>query len=161
MGPHFILVADFGRGPKPDVAAFWPRLFAALARLRSERIAADAGFDSEANHAFARDECHVRSIIPAKHGRPTTKPAKGRYRRLMQSRFDVAAYRDRVQVETVMSMLKRRLEGFVRGRNCQSQRRDLRLKVLTQNVMRYYVWRFSRSQSNLFWVRLDSPGPIV
>jgi hypothetical protein len=53
----------------------------------------------------------------------------------MQSRFDIAAYRDRVQVETVMSMLKRRLEGFVRGRNAWSQRRELRLKVLTHNVM--------------------------
>jgi hypothetical protein len=135
VATHFILAADFARGPKPDVAAFRPLLFAALARVRIDRIAADAGFDSEANHAFARDECRVRSIIPAKHGRPTTKPAKGRYRRLMQSRFDLAAYRDRVQIETVMSMLKRRLEGFVRGRNCWSQRRDLRLKVLTHNVM--------------------------
>ena len=34
----------------------------------------------------------------------------------MQTRFDVAAYRDRVQVETVISMVKRRLEAFVRGR---------------------------------------------
>lgn len=53
----------------------------------------------------------------------------------MQSRFDSAAYRDRVQVETVMSMIKRRLEPFVRGRNCWSQRRELRLKVPTHNVM--------------------------
>jgi hypothetical protein len=53
----------------------------------------------------------------------------------MQTRFDVAAYRDRVQVETVISMLKRRLEAFVRGRNAWTQRRELRLKVLTHNVM--------------------------
>ena len=132
---HFILAADVGRGPKPDVADFRPLLGAALTRVRIERIAADAGFDSEANHAFAREICRVRSIIPAKHGRPTTKPASGHYRRLMQSRFDLLAYRDRVQIETVMSMLKRRLEGFVRGRNAWSQRRELRLKVLTHNVM--------------------------
>ena len=108
---------------------------AALARVRIGRIAADAGYDSEPNHAFARQECHVRSIIPAKHGRPTTKPATGHYRRLMQTRFDLAAYRDRVQVETVISMVKRRLEAFVRGRTAWSQRRELRLKVLTHNVM--------------------------
>jgi Transposase DDE domain len=132
---HFILAAQEGRGPHPDVADFRPLLTAALARVRMGRIAADAGFDSEPNHAFAREQCRVRSIIPAKHGRPTTKPASGHYRRLMQSRFDHAAYRDRVQIETVMSMLKRRLEAFVRGRNCWSQRRDLRLKVLTHNVM--------------------------
>lgn len=132
---HFILAADVGRGPKPDVLDFRPLLAATLARVRVERIAADAGFDSEANHTFAREECRVRSIIPAKHGRPTEKPASGHYRRLMQSRFDLAAYRDRVQVETVISMIKRRLEGFVRGRTCWSQRRDLRLKVITHNVM--------------------------
>ena len=53
----------------------------------------------------------------------------------MQTRFDAAAYRDRVQVETVISMVKRRLEAFVRGRTAWSQRRELRLKVLTHNVM--------------------------
>lgn len=53
----------------------------------------------------------------------------------MQTRFDTEAYRDRVQVETVISMLKRRLEAFVRARSYWSQRRELRLKVLTHNVM--------------------------
>lgn len=132
---HFILAAHAGRGPKPDVAEFQPLVAAALNRVGLGRIAADAGYDSEPNHRFARRQCRVRSIIPAKHGRPTTKPATGHYRRLMQTRFDVVAYRDRVQVETVMSMVKRRLEPFVRGRTVWSQRRELRLKVLTHNVM--------------------------
>src|SRR5262249_50007698 len=96
---------------------------------------ADAGYDSEANHTFARQESQVRSIMPPKHGRPSSKPARGHYRRLMQTRFDRAAYRDRVQVETVVSMVKRRLEPFVRARNAWSQRRELRLKVLTHNLM--------------------------
>jgi hypothetical protein len=132
---HFILAAQEGRGPKPDVADFQPLVLAALARVRLGRIVADAGYDSEPNHAFARQDCGVRSIIPAKHGRPTTKPARGHYRRLMQTRFDEAAYRDRVQVETVISMVKRRLEPCVRGRTVWTQRYELRLKVLTHNVM--------------------------
>lgn len=132
---HFILAAREDRGPKPDVADFCPLITAALERVRLDCIVADAGYDSEPNHAFARRECNVRSIIPAKHGRPTTKPASGHFRRLMQTRFDRAAYRDRVQVETVVSMVKRRLEGFVRGRTAWSQRREIRLKVLTHNVM--------------------------
>ena len=52
----------------------------------------------------------------------------------MQSRFDTTAYRDRIQVETVISMVKRRLEAFVCGRTAWSQRRELRLKVLAHNV---------------------------
>jgi Transposase DDE domain len=132
---HLILAAREDRGPKPDVADFRPLIAAALARVGIDCIVADAGYDSEANHTFARQECHVRSIMPAKHGRPTTKPARGHYRRLMQTRFDRVAYRDRVQVETVVSMVKRRLEGFIRARSVWSQRRELRLKVLTHNVM--------------------------
>jgi hypothetical protein len=132
---HFILAAQEGRGPKPDVADFQPLVLATLARVRLSRIVADAGYDSEPNHAFARQNCRIRSIIPAKHGRPTTKPARGHYRRLMQTRFDEAAYRDRVQVETVISMIKRRLEPCVRSRTVWTQRYELRLKVLTHNVM--------------------------
>jgi hypothetical protein len=132
---HFILAAREDRGPKPDVADFRPLLAAALARVGIDRVVADAGYDSEANHTFARQESRVRSIMPAKHGRPSKKPTRGHYRRLMQTRFDRDAYRDRVQVETVMSMVKRRLEAFVRARSAWSQRRELRLKVLTHNVM--------------------------
>ena len=132
---HFILAFQDRRGPKVDVVEFRPLLVEALARVRLTRIAADAGYDSEANHRFAREDCHVRSVIPAKRGRPTDKPAKGRYRRLMQIRFDTAAYRDRPQVETVMSMIKRRQGAHVRGIGYGSQCRDLRLKVLTHNVM--------------------------
>lgn len=132
---HFIIACQTARGPKVDIKEFQPLVTEALARVRLSQLAADAGYDSEANHRFARQECRIRSIIPPTRGRPTEKPASGRYRRLMQTRFDLAAYRSRVQVETVMSMIKRRLEAFVRGRTAWSQRRELRLKVLTHNIM--------------------------
>jgi hypothetical protein len=85
--------------------------------------------------ASPRDEHAVRTVIPAKHGRPSTKPPKGRYRRLMKTRFDHDAYRRRSQVETVMSMIKRRQGAHVHGRTYYSQCRDLRLLALTHNVM--------------------------
>jgi endonuclease III-like uncharacterized protein len=53
----------------------------------------------------------------------------------MQIHFDRAAYRDRVQVETVISMIKRRLEGCIRSHSYWNQRRELRLKVLSHNIM--------------------------
>lgn len=133
---HFVLAFRAARGPKVvDVVEFQPLLADALTRVRLTRISADAGYDSEANHRFAREECHVRSLIPPTRGRPSTKPATGHYRRLMQTRFDVEAYHDRPQVETVISMIKRRQGAHVRGINYWSQCRDLRLKVLTHNVM--------------------------
>jgi hypothetical protein len=132
---HFILAWRVGRGPRPDVDEFRPLVAEAVRNARLSQVAADAGYDSEANHRFAREECGLRTIIPAKHGRPTTKPAKGRYRRLMQTRFDLLAYHTRSQVETVMSMIKRRQGAHVHGRNFHSQCRDLRLIALTHNVM--------------------------
>jgi hypothetical protein len=132
---HFILAYNVGRGPRPDVDEFRPLVAEALRRVRLSRVVADAGYDSEANHAFARDQHRLRSMIPAKHGRPTTKPARGRYRRLMQCRFDPQLYCERAQVETVMSMIKRRQGSYVRGRSYWSQCRDLHLIALTHNIM--------------------------
>lgn len=132
---HFILAFDTRRGPKPDVAEFKQLLDDALTRVRLTTILADAGYDSESNHCHARQYRNVRTVIPAKIGRPTEKPAGGYHRRLMQVRFNANAYRQRAQVETVMSMIKRRQGQHVRGVTYQSQNRDLRLMVLTHNVM--------------------------
>ena len=132
---HFILAYRVGRGPRPDVDEFQPLIADALRRVRLSQVVADAGYDSEPNHVFARDTHRLRTVIPPKHGRPTTKPARGRYRRLMQVRFDLDVYCRRSQAETVMSMLKRRQGSHVRGRSYPSQCRDLRLIALTHNIM--------------------------
>jgi hypothetical protein len=132
---HFILAMRVGRGPRPDVDEFAPLVDEARRAIRIVQMAADAGYDSEGNHRLARERFGIRTIIPAKHGRPTNKPASGHYRRLMQTRFDRKAYRDRTQVETVMSMIKRRQGNYVRGLTYQSQCRDLRLMALTHNIM--------------------------
>ncbi|MFN3150452.1 transposase [Bremerella sp.] len=132
---HFILAYRVGKGPRPDVDEFQGLIDQASKRVRLHRILADAGYDSEPNHQFARDKLHLRTIIPAKHGRPTDKPASGRYRRLMQLRFDHPRYRQRSQVETVMSMIKRRQGNFVRGKTDHARHKELHLMVLTHNVM--------------------------
>lgn len=132
---HFILAIGVGRGPRPDVDQLVPLLSEALRSMLVACLSADAGYDSESNHRFAREQCGVRTLIPPKHGRPTSKPARGRYRRLMQTRFDATRYHQRAQVETVMSMIKRRQGAHARGRTYPSQCRDLRLMALTHNVM--------------------------
>jgi hypothetical protein len=132
---HFILSIRVGRGPRPDVDELVPLLSDALRSMLIECLSADAGYDSESNHRFAREQCGVRTLIPAKHGRPTEKPARGHYRRLMQTRFDEPKYHRRAQVETVISMIKRRQGNHARGRTYHSQCRDIRLMALTHNVM--------------------------
>lgn len=138
---HFILASRVGRGPRPDVDEFRPLVADALKRVRMTTMVADAGYDSEPNHQFARKHNNIRTMIPPKHGRPTQKPAKGKYRRLMQIRFDCQIYRNRVQVETVISMIKRRQGSYVKARTYWSQCRELRLMALVHNIMILYVCR--------------------
>jgi hypothetical protein len=118
---------------------FRPLVAEACRVVRLSQLAADAGYDSEGNHEFARDEHGIRTLIPARHGRPTDKLPTGRYRQLMKVRFDRAAYRRRSQVETVVSMINRRQGAHVTARSYHSQCRELRLLILTHNIMTLVV----------------------
>jgi hypothetical protein len=132
---HVVLGYTTGQGPKPDIRDLGPTLSRTSPHVRLEWLTADAGYDSEANHRLCREEHGIRTLIPPKHGRPTSKPARGRYRRLMQTRFDTTRYGQRWQVETVVSMIKRRLGSATTGRSYWSRRRDLMLMVLAHNIM--------------------------
>ena len=136
---HQVLACVTKRGPAPDVVEFAPLLRQARARRRMRWVVADAGYDSEPNHRVARDELKIRTAIPPTRGRPTLdgKPPVGRYRRLMASRMDRTRYGQRWQVETVMSMIKRRQGESVWSRDPQGWCRDMALMVLTHNIMIY------------------------
>lgn len=135
---HIILSAIPTLGPRPDTDRLAPLLFAPLARgVGIDCALFDAGYDSERNHVFAREGCRVRSVIPARIGRPPkdpTRPADGRWRRTMQ-RYRDHRYGQRWQVESVISMIKRRQGGYVLGRTNAARSREMMLKVLTHNVM--------------------------
>jgi len=132
---HMILSVFTGRGPKPDVNQFRQTLEPATKRVYIQHLVADAGYDSESNHRYAREQCGIRSTILPKHGRPTTKLPRGRYRRLMATRFDKKAYGQRWQSETAFSMIKRNLGSALRARRYWTQGRELHLLVLTHNIM--------------------------
>jgi len=132
---HFVLSVVPGRGPGPDIKHFRKALDEALRAVGIETLAADAGYDSEASHQYARQKCHVRSLIPPKIGRPTTKPPSGYWRRQMKSRLKLTRYGQRWQVETVNSMLKRLLGSALKARKYWSQCRELYLLVITLNIM--------------------------
>lgn len=134
---HLMLGALVGRGPRPDSDRFVPLLDTTLANVRVGAALADAGYDSEPNHRYARETRGVRSFIPATSGRPTTKPPSGRYRRQMKQRLDkhYGKYGQRWQAETGFSMFKRRLGAAVHGRSYWSQCRELLLMAITYNIM--------------------------
>ena len=136
---HQILAAKAKLGAGSDAPDFAPLLYEAWRRAEVRTVVADAGYDSEANHRFARLDLGVRSVIPAGIGRPGAKPPAGYYRRLMKKRFktkaDAKAYGQRAQSETANSMLKRNLGDELRSVDPQRQRQELMLRAIVHNLM--------------------------
>lgn len=136
---HLILAATASTGAGGDQPFFDDLLFHAWRRSDVRCVVADAGYDSEDNHRIARLERGVRSIIPPRAGRPTSKPPAEPLRRRMHERFagrrDAALYGQRWQSETVNSMIKRNLGSALRARTTVHRRNELLLRVLTHNIM--------------------------
>jgi Transposase DDE domain len=136
---HRILAAKATLGNGSDAPDFKPLLSESRRRGRVRTAVADAGYDSEKNHEIARYEMKVRSIIPPKIGRPTSKPPEGRFRRLMKQRFarraDARHYGQRSQSETVNSMMKRNLGEYLRSIRKPRRKQELLLKAVVHNIM--------------------------
>ncbi len=138
---HLLLAVLVGCGPRVDVDRFVPLLDATVEHVRPESVLADAGYDSEPNHRYAREKRGVRSFIPALIGRPTAKLPSGRHRRRMKQRLTKAygSYGQRWQAETAFAMPKQRLGSTVNGRSYGSQCRELWLLAISYNIMLLYA----------------------
>jgi len=136
---HFVITALGMKGPSPDVVHY-KKLALEMNELHSTNILlADAGYDAEESHRYAREELGIHSIIPPRIGRPTKKLPAGKYRREMAEHFDTDTYGQRWQVETVMSMLKRNLREELFAKSHQAQIREMMLKVITHNASILWV----------------------
>ena len=112
-------------------------------------LLADADFDAEWVHRRVRSH-GMRTIIPPTRGRPSDKPPAGRWRRVMKQRFArlKRKYGQRWQVETVNSMIKRRLGSALRARVEANQFREIVLRAITHNVMIVRIQVFYRAGHN-------------
>ena len=132
---HLILSAVATRGPSPDIIHFEKATLQALDRCDLTTLYADAGYDAEWVHELSREYGEIRSIIPAKIGRPTDTAPTGHYRRQMSRRLHLTNYGQRWQVETTFSMIKRRQGSAVNATTYWSQSRALMLMALTHNIL--------------------------
>jgi len=144
---HMVLAAMAERGPGPDITHVVPIVYQACGRAEIETLLADAGYDAEWVHWLGREAMEIRTLIPPKIGRPTDKPPTGYYRRLMSQRLHLTCYGQRWQVETVMSMVKRRQGSAVNARTYWSQCRALMLKAVTHNILILYALTESTRQA--------------
>jgi putative alpha-1,2-mannosidase len=92
---HMILAVRMERGPGRDARHFKKILQKLPDDLVVKSVAADAGYDSEANQRLARQARNIRMIIPPKIGKPTNKLPKGKYRRKMKLHWDSKSYGQR------------------------------------------------------------------
>lgn len=132
---HLVLSGVPGRGPGPDVVHFKKAIIEAVKNISLALLAADAGYDGEQSHVFAREKHGIRTLIPPLIGRKTDKLPTGKYRKLMATRFNKKLYGQRWQVETVNSMIKRNLGSALRARSYWSQCREIMLRLFTHNAM--------------------------
>lgn len=160
---HMVLSLLTGSGPSPDMHDL-PGLLAGMPKgLTIATLLADAGFDSQENHEYLREEHGILSIIPPKIGRPTQKPFTGEYRELMRWRWShyQAKYGQRWQVETVNSMIKRNLTDELMACGYQARCREMRLLAIAHNIM--ILWRklrFSTEQMRFVFWRVTNPRSL-
>lgn len=132
---HLLIHALVSDGPSQDAPLLAPVLRGACKRVSVDRLLADAGYDAEHNHAYAREELGIRSTVINLNKRGGRRWAKTKYRRQMYRRFPKVKYRQRAQAESVISRFKRRLTSSLRGRSRRTQRTEVYLRVLTHDLL--------------------------
>jgi transposase len=109
-----------------------------------DRVLADAAFDVEEHHRYAREDLGARAtVIPLNRRNGGRKWPKTRYRRQMVKRFrrkpkgscHRRVYGQRWQAESAFSRHKRRLGSALGARSDAARERECQLRVLTHNLM--------------------------
>jgi len=130
---HQLLLAQIAkRGPYNDCALLRPLLDMAHPVMPASWVLADAEFDSERNHKHIREVHHLKSIIPAKRGKKTWK-LKG-VRAQMKAKFPAKRYRQRNLIETVFSVVKRKLSARAPGHSLSTQALQALILGLAYNL---------------------------
>ena len=133
-----VLVTSIRRGPDNDNKDFL-RSYKKLDRNSSVDVGlvlADKGYDSESNHEYVREVLGAKSIIPARKNRSKDFKTRGKYRKEMKSSYDLKQYRQRNKVETVNSVIKRKMGDCVRSRKVLNQNREILFMVMVYNIER-------------------------
>jgi hypothetical protein len=130
---HQLLLAQIAkRGPYNDCALLRPLVDTAHQVMPASLVLADAEFDSERNHKHIREVHHMKSIIPAKRGKKTWQ-LKG-IRAQMKSDFPAKKYSQRNLIETVFSVVKRKLSTRAPGRSLATQAMQALILGLAYNL---------------------------
>lgn len=144
---HLVLSFVATRGPGRDSTHFKHVLDSLPKGFHIEHLLADAGYDKEDNHIYAQEVLGIKTSIPPTSGSPPKDLPRKYYRRLMATQFDHKSYKQRWQVETVISMIKRNLGYVLRAKKQSTQNTEIALLALTHNILVLYLLKsFSTEQ---------------
>ena len=129
---QIILAQRARQGPWCDTRALPGLVDAASRTMPIGVVLADAEFDSEANHRHVRGTLGAHSVIPnRRRGIP-----EGAFRFQMHRAFPRPLYGPRAKIETVFSVIKRKLSTKAPGRSLPLQMRQALLLGLAYNLYR-------------------------
>jgi hypothetical protein len=148
-----VLMVKIRRGLDNDSKDFIPayKKLSLLDKRRIKQTVGDKGYNDERNHRFSREELGAYSIIPARKNRSPDYRTTGKYRREMRSGYLEADYHQRSKMETINSVIKRRMGSTIRARLCGCQNREILFRVFAYNIekgiLRIYIEGFLESLS--------------
>ena len=132
---HLIAGSWVTWGPSQDSPQFASVMRQAARHVQWDRVLADTGYDGEHNHFLCRVQLGIRSTVIPLNRRNARQPPRSHYRRQMHQRFFKQVYRQRWQIESLISRHKRVLGVTLRARLARTQQQECLLRVLTHNLM--------------------------
>ena len=108
-----------------------------------DTVVADKGYDSEKVHEQIRERLDAESVIPVRDmdkraiGRVTPVPS-GKNRKKMAASFPSDIYNRRPLVETVNSMVKRKMSDTVYGLSDESRHKEVMCRCIAHNLTRAF-----------------------
>ena len=130
---QIILAQRARQGPWCDTRALPGLVDAASRTMPIGVVLADAEFDSEANHRHVRGTLGAHSVIPPN---PRRGIPEAEFRHQMYRAFPRELYGPRAKIETVFSVIKRKLSTKAPGRRLPMQMRQALLLGLAFNLYR-------------------------
>lgn len=140
---HQFLAASVVRGPRQDAPQLIPVVRQAVGNRPIDTLLADAGYDSEGNHAYCRRLLGIRVTLIALNWRGSRRWPRSKYRRQMVRRFRAKphgsrhkrVYGQRSQAESAFSRLKRRFGASVAAAAHANQKTEILLKIIAHNIL--------------------------
>ena len=132
---QLIIACNVRMYPANDILDFLP-LAKKLKGKKVAYLAADKGYDSNANHMFVFKELNTKSRIKIKDYGKRNCNRRTFYLRKALREFDDKEYHQRSKVETIFSVIKRVFGSVLRSRKFYTRKLDLLFKVLVYNTRR-------------------------